>query len=376
MSVINKMLQELEQRKPGGVNNGGLPKQVRPAPMRPSGGKAPLRMAGVAVLALAVGGLAYWYRPVRPVGNPVVRQPAAAPQPTFNLPAPVSSQPIPPQPTPPEPAPLPAGQDFRLKMDSGDISGNLPAQQPEPSARAATPPPLPATTVESQNRRPSREEGAGKAPRKSVASASIAKARGDAQLKSTSPHQKAEFLYQKALSLMEEGRVAEARDNLDNALATEPGNAAARQLLAGVLIDGKKIPQAEAVLQAGLALTPEQAGLAMLLARLQVDQADLPGALATLRKTQPYAADNADYQAFMAALLQRAGQHEEAIERYRNALRRNPSSGPWLVGLGISLQAENRPADAQEAYGRAKSSGGLNAELQAFVDQRLKQIQR
>jgi MSHA biogenesis protein MshN len=256
-------------------------------------------------------------------------------------------------------------------MDSTDISGRL------PSAKDSVSPPSTARGVPVGDRREGGKQGVGAGRNKAGASvAPIAKLGADAPLKTTSPHQKAEYLYQKALSLMEEGRMAEARDNLDNALAAEPGNAGARQLLAGILIDGKKIPQAEAVLQAGLALTPEQTGLAMLQARLQIDQADLSGALATLRKTQSYAADNADYQAFMAALLQRAGQHGEAIEHYRTALRRNPSSGPWLVGLGISLQAENRLTDAQEAFIRAKSSGALNAELQGFVEQRLGQIQQ
>jgi MSHA biogenesis protein MshN len=45
------------------------------------------------------------------------------------------------------------------------------------------------------------------------------------------------------------------------------------------------------------------------------------------------------------------------------------------MGLGISLQALNRNSEAQEAFRRAKSSNTLNPELQAFVDQRLKQLQ-
>jgi MSHA biogenesis protein MshN len=43
------------------------------------------------------------------------------------------------------------------------------------------------------------------------------------------------------------------------------------------------------------------------------------------------------------------------------------------MGLGISLQAENRLAEAQEAFNRAKASHTLSPELQAFVDQQLKQ---
>jgi len=43
--------------------------------------------------------------------------------------------------------------------------------------------------------------------------------------------------------------------------------------------------------------------------------------------------------------------------------------------LGISLQALNRNIEAQDAFRRARSSSTLSPELQAFVDQRLKQLQ-
>jgi len=46
------------------------------------------------------------------------------------------------------------------------------------------------------------------------------------------------------------------------------------------------------------------------------------------------------------------------------------------MGLGISLQAEKRFADAEQAYTRARSNPGLSAELQAFIDLRLQQVRQ
>ena len=43
--------------------------------------------------------------------------------------------------------------------------------------------------------------------------------------------------------------------------------------------------------------------------------------------------------------------------------------------MGISLQADNRGAEALEAFQRAKTAGGLNPDLLSFVDQRMKQLQ-
>jgi MSHA biogenesis protein MshN len=46
------------------------------------------------------------------------------------------------------------------------------------------------------------------------------------------------------------------------------------------------------------------------------------------------------------------------------------------MGLGISLQAEKRNAEALEAFQKAKAVGTLSAELQAFVERRLGQLSR
>jgi MSHA biogenesis protein MshN len=113
----------------------------------------------------------------------------------------------------------------------------------------------------------------------------------------------------------------------------------------------------------------------MALARLQLDRSDAAGAIETLQGSAAGAQNSPDYLAFYAALLQRQSRHREAVEQYQAALKLAPQSGVWLMGLGISLQALNRNAEAQDAFRRAKSSNSLSAELQAFVDQRLRQLQ-
>jgi len=77
----------------------------------------------------------------------------------------------------------------------------------------------------------------------------------------------------------------------------------------------------------------------------------------------------------LAALLQRAEQHKKAIEHYQAALHL-ASSGAWQMGLGISLQAEGRLAEAQEAFGQAKISNELGPDLSTFVEQRLRMIKK
>jgi MSHA biogenesis protein MshN len=46
------------------------------------------------------------------------------------------------------------------------------------------------------------------------------------------------------------------------------------------------------------------------------------------------------------------------------------------MGLGISLQAEKRNAEALEAFQKSKASGTLVPELLAFVERKLQQLSR
>ena len=119
-------------------------------------------------------------------------------------------------------------------------------------------------------------------------------------------------------------------------------------------------------------LDPRQANMAMLLARLQLEHGG--NALETLQRSLPYAESNADFRALMAGVLQRANRHQDAAEHYQAALRLQPANGVWWMGMGISLQADKRNAEAKAAFQRARDSGNLSAELQGFVERRLQQL--
>ncbi|MDD5180254.1 MAG: tetratricopeptide repeat protein [Gallionellaceae bacterium] len=196
----------------------------------------------------------------------------------------------------------------------------------------------------------------------------------DKQIKQVSVQQQAENEFRRANGLMQQGYASDAFAAYEAALQLDAGHDAARLAMVGVLLENKRNADAERVLQDGLKHNPRHSGFAMLLARLQVERDALPLALDTLQKTLPYADLQADYQAFVAALLQRQNRHKEAITHYQIALQLSPGSGVWLMGLGISLQAVQRNEDARDAFRRAIEAHTLSAELQAFVKQRLKEL--
>lgn len=196
------------------------------------------------------------------------------------------------------------------------------------------------------------------------------------QLKIVSPQQQAENEFRRANLLAQQGKFKEAVAGYEAALRIDTAHDMAREALVAVLLESKLNADAEKTLQEGLKLNPKQTHFAMLLARLQVERSALPAALGTLEKALPYADQLGDYQAFMAALLQRQNRHKEAITHYQIALQLSPNSGLWQMGLGISLQAVQRKEDARDAYKRAIESRNLSPELQAFVAQRLKEIKQ
>lgn len=362
MSLINQMLQDLEKRQPGGETP-GLAAQVAAVPRRR---RIPLFWPLILLLTAAAGGLAWQLlstqapvqaavvQPVKMMPDP---QPVEAPPPVIIAEA---EPPAPPQETPavqvePPPPPLPP------------VSPPAPAGLPmlKPSTTLAMVPKVSTGEPPRRMAAPASPADAGK--QNPPATGTVAK-----QVREVTPRQQAENEYRKALPLLQQGRVEEAIDSLAQALRFDPRHATARQALIGLLVEARRYGEAERSLQEGLALDPRQAELAMTLARLQVERGDVRGALSTLERTLPHAAERPAYEAFMAALLQREERHREAIEHYQSAIRKTPS-GVWLMGLGISLQAEGRFQEARRAFGRAKDSN-LSPELQEFVEQRLKQL--
>jgi MSHA biogenesis protein MshN len=107
-------------------------------------------------------------------------------------------------------------------------------------------------------------------------------------------------------------------------------------------------------------------------ARRQLEQGDVAGALATLQAFAQAGAASAEYRGLLAAVLQRAGRHAEAIAEYRAALRMLPAMSVWWLGLALSLEAEGRRAESREALQHARAGGGLSAELAAYVDEKLR----
>jgi MSHA biogenesis protein MshN len=427
MSLINQMLQDLEKRRASGVERGVLPDQVRVLP-REETHSMPKWLVGIAIAVLVIAVFAWQFN----------RQPLTAPTPVAQAPvqaepaAPLAAIPQSrPRTEPPPALPRPADNRVRpgssnstavnadeappprkaMPRDSATVAAKeKPGRAPLPSAAvvaAAEPPAVkpPVAVAKQEPAKPQFFTAPTEAPKLSLAlpaasapaaplpksaippsrsaegvpdskaQAALANSQIDKRTQTLSPQQGAENEYREAANLMNQGRLAEAQEGFRQALQSNPAHIGARQGLFGLLLDAKKTGDAEQLLQDGLRLNPGQTGFALALASLQYERGSVNEAIETMQKSAPAARASPDYLARLAGLLQRQSRHAEAIDYYQAALRLAPGSGVWQMGLGISLQAVNRNTEAQDAFRRAKTSNALSAELQAFVDQRLKQLQ-
>jgi len=378
MSLINRMLQDLDSRGTESMGKGAMYAQIRSVPEEHK--RQPLRWLWWFVPAACIVAVAAWQWPrSADIPAPVAGSPMQIAQMDLKLSSELSVVQASLLQSPVEKTEegrintVPTGAD--PKQDGGERTAKAALMVPaNESAKAAASnmPAAYASGIPADFPLPAKEQPpAALGKTTDVPPMSINK-----QVKELTVQQRAENEYRKALLLIQQGRPLDAIAGLEQALNLDRHMVSARQTLAGVLIDANRLEEAMRRLQEGLSIDPAQAGMAMILARLQVERGDLRPALETLQRTLPHAADRADYQAFLAALLQRDGHHKEAIDHYVQALQQNPQNGVWWMGLGISLQADNQLPEAYKAFARAKASNALSPELQAFVNQKLNQLKQ
>ncbi|WP_338679057.1 tetratricopeptide repeat protein [Janthinobacterium sp. TB1-E2] len=348
MSLINKMLQDLDAR--GTPDGRGDAAGIRSVPERERGLPRALVFGGAAGLTAAAIALGWVYlkRPaVPPVLINVASTPVLAPAP---LPvvatAPVVAAPVAP----------------------------VVAAEPEPVFQAEEVAPAAAKARPAELRRIV-EKAAKPAAASVVKTPAPAASERIIDGKHVTAQQRVENEYRRALAQLQDGRVSDAMLALQQTLQLDPRHQGARETLVRLLLEAQRPDEAARQLQLSLALDPKQPAQAMMLARLQLDKANGGvAALDTLTRSLPYATDNGEYHAFLAGVLQREQRYREASEHYQQALQTAPDNSVWWMGLGIALQADNHPAQARQAFERAKGLQTLSPQLQAFVERKLVQL--
>jgi len=346
MSLINKMLQDLDRRQALAGATDASVAQVTTSAAVPHGGREWLWRIVAVLLTLGVGWVIW-------VGYQLLPKPLVT-----NLAL---------QPAPPPPAPK--------------VTVTAPPPPPAAVAEPTLPGPVEAPPVTAPDTlRLAREietplrERAAKAPKLAAALPALRKGTVDKRDRVYSAAETADAQFRRAAVLLNQGRLSEAEDHLAGALRADPSHGAARQTYVAMLLEQHRVEAARRLLQEALAISPAQPAFAVALARIYTEQRDYRNALEVLDKAGP-AARNAEFQAMRGAVLQRLGKHAEAVEAYQNAIRIAPQPGTTWVGLAISLETLGRRPEAVQAYRRALDAGSLAAEAREYAESRARALE-
>lgn len=393
MSLVNKVLRDLDARRAGEGERTALPAAVTPLAVRlDRSTRWPWIAAGALAIAVAVGlatfllqggmpheGQAAAPPPVVAAAPALPPMPAAAPENAL-VNAPANALPSPPAPMPAEAVPTreePAAADVSGLRLSDELRRVPEPRKPAPAAGAAQKPAQarPAPTVRAdplpavQRAAADNVAAAAKAPPVPEPAAEM---RVEKQERKPTPAESADNAYRRGVAAHRQGSAAQAAGFYRQALELYPEHGAARQALVGILLEARQFDDAEEVLRRGIEIAPARMASVLSLARLKVEKGDAATALDLLLRNAAAGERSPEYQGFVGALLNRAGRSGEAIERYQSATRLAPAEARWWVGLGISLDAGGRAAEAREAYLRARGLPGLPTDLVQHVEQRLR----
>lgn len=377
MSLINQMLQDLDQRQAGELQR-ALPNEVRSLPPSRRSSILPWVIAGGSI-ALTTAAI-YFYLPLAtqqsgaaPVAAAVESPPGI---PTDEPPAVLSAGgrvPI----AGPAPVPVPAAAEPMPLRLSDVLSMPQPRQSSVPQESRSAPlakespavAPVPVTVPQA-------------VPAKVVSGVAASVASkvetrdGPIYIEKTplqpTPQERAESEYRRGAALLAQGQLKSGMDALRSCLKVDGTHAAARQLLLKALLEQRSYDEARELMSEAVQLQPGRYQWAMTLARLQIEKGDAAGAWQSLQASMGAGANNADYQGLAGNVLQRLGNGKDAAEHYRAALRLSPNDGRWWIGLGLALESQGNGAEARTAFQTARASGSLTPEMAAFVEQRLR----
>ncbi|WP_294765703.1 tetratricopeptide repeat protein [uncultured Rhodoferax sp.] len=121
--------------------------------------------------------------------------------------------------------------------------------------------------------------------------------------------------------------------------------------------------------------TPPTAGVATLvpmvreLARMQLAEGQVAAAWDLLARMEPLLANQPELWALRANAAQRLGRHQESVQAYNNALQSRPGEQRWLLGAAVSLAALGQTSAAADMAERARNVGPVSRDVLAYLRQ-------
>jgi MSHA biogenesis protein MshN len=162
-----------------------------------------------------------------------------------------------------------------------------------------------------------------------------------------------------------------AQSLLSDLLAIDPNNIKTRKKLASLLFAQGNYIQSEQLLAQGIKLHPAQSDLRLMLARLYMAQKKSAQAIDILAKFQPSTTNQVEYLAYRASLAQQLKQTQLAMSDYLVLTKIEPGNARWWLGLAVIRDQLGERTIALQAYNKANGLGQLDGSVNDFIQQRI-----
>ena len=105
------------------------------------------------------------------------------------------------------------------------------------------------------------------------------------------------------------------------------------------------------------------------LGRMHLAEGRAAATLDLLTRLEPALGRDADIWALRGNAAQRLGRHQDSVRAYAAALQLRPNEARWMLGSAVSLAALGQTAQATEMADKARTLGPISKEVQAYLRQ-------
>ena len=379
MSVINKMLRDLDQRQAPPVLGDAKPDDfaLRQGTASVVGGRVVVQAAGrynkrlisavLILCALALGIAFWWWQKSPSVGvMPAVNRPLGQPEFANALafetklaaaPAPVvATTPA----TKPSPAPV-LSDSFARTPTLATPKANSPATKTnaEPAMAHGLPAKASGSTLAVNNGNVLASQVAQIAPTAPTVPANTAPV--------TSPPMAASAVANADSPGGSTRQVQAGRDAL--AQAQSLWNAGSRDAANELLQHALSLTERSVSTSPTPATTQLLATLAREQGRMQIAEGRPQAALDGLTRLEPLLGQDADAWAMRGNAAQRLGRHQDSVRAYTTALQIRPNEQRWLLGAAVSMAALGQTANASDMAAKARAQGPISKEVLTYLRQ-------
>lgn len=186
-----------------------------------------------------------------------------------------------------------------------------------------------------------------------------------------SPEQQKNLLKNKAQKAEAIGKLTQATELWQQIRQLEPSRSEAYFELSRLAQVQRNDIAAVQILEQALASGIQDPKLSMALAALALKQQDWAKALSYLHY-EPDIFNYTDFYALKAAALQKTSQHPQAVQVFQQLARQQPEQARWWLGMALSYDAMSQSEQALHAYRQVAINGvGLSAQSLDYVKKRI-----